>query len=228
MPWAAIIPALIGAAGVGTSIAGTVQQGGALNSAKKIAAADAKRREEIFQLIKPFATMLQQFGINPAEFLKSAQGQAILGPAQEAVTKNFGQGRQNLVDMLGQSGLSTGSGVAAGPIANSYLDESKAHSDNTRSMIANALNLGLQGSNLLAGQQASFNPYASQELLQSATEAQGANFRDIIGGLAGLFGLFEDGTNNNSALRGLWKATPQSTKIRIASLPNLSPIRFGG
>lgn len=111
-----------------------------------------------YESIKPFATMLLNFGIDPVSFLKSPQGQALLRPQQEATAANFEQSRQNLVDLLGATGFSTQSGIGAAPFANLLSDEASQQSANIANLIGQSLGLGLQGANVLQGQQAVFNP----------------------------------------------------------------------
>ena len=130
-------------------------------------------QKEIFAQIKPFAEMLVKFGIDPIEFLASPQGQALLAPTQQAISGNFEQARTNLVDLLGISGFSTQSGVGAGPFANLLGEEALAQSGAVQNLIGQSLNLGLQGSNVMQGQQGVFNPTPYGQL---GTQAAGTLF----------------------------------------------------
>src|SRR3990172_6513981 len=62
--------------------------------------------------IEPFIKMLLGFGLDPAAFLKSAQGQAILSPIQQAIGKNFAGARESAVDLFAGQGFSPSAGVA--------------------------------------------------------------------------------------------------------------------
>lgn len=122
------------------------------------AAANTARQNAIFEQIKPFASMLMSFGIDPVKFLQSPQGAALLAPVRQDIGNSFDQSRMNLVDMMGGSGFSPGSGMSAGPLANMFSSEASAQSNATQQMIAQALGLGGQGANILNGQQAVFDP----------------------------------------------------------------------
>lgn len=78
---------------------------------------------------------------------------------RNALASAFGQSRQNLTDFLGTSGQGFG-GLAAGPAANLGAQESTAMGQAYADALNQALGLGLQGSNVLQGQQAIFNPQA--------------------------------------------------------------------
>ena len=120
--------------------------------------ADFKRQEAVFQQIKPLADFLVSIGIDPIKFLSTPQGIALLAPQRAAIGAGFDQARTNLVDMFAGAGFSPGSGQAAGPFANLFGQEAQSQSDLLYKTIADSLNLGLQGANILQGQQAVFNP----------------------------------------------------------------------
>lgn len=111
-------------------------------------------QRQAYGQISPFATGLLGMGQN------AMKGQAPdyfqLG-TRNAIASAFGGERQNLADFLGQSGQGFG-GLAAGPAANLGAQESTAIGQSQADAIQQALGMGLQGGNLLAGQQAIFNP----------------------------------------------------------------------
>ena len=131
---------------------------------------DIKRQEAIFQQIKPLADFLLAFGIDPVKFLSTPQGTALLAPQRAAIGQGFDQARTNLVDMLAGTGFSPGSGQGAGPLANLFGQEAGAQSDLLYKTIADSLNLGLQGGNLLTGQQAVFNPFQAGGIGSNAAQ----------------------------------------------------------
>ena len=111
-------------------------------------------QRQIYGQVSPYAqgllnmgTQAQQ-GIAPASFQLGARNQ---------LASAFGQSRQNLADFLGKSGQGFG-GLAAGPAANLGAQESTAMGQSYADAINQALGLGLQGSNVLQGQQGIFNP----------------------------------------------------------------------
>lgn len=116
------------------------------------------RAEDIFGQIAPLAEMFINFALDPASFLQSAQGQALLAPGQEAISANFEGARQNLFNTLGQTGFSPQSGVGAAPLANLFGQEATAQGQNVQNLIGQALGLGTQGAGLLAQQQQFFDP----------------------------------------------------------------------
>lgn len=121
-----------------------------------------KLRQDAYNQILPFAQLLMQAGIDPIAFLQTPQGQALLGPVRESIGQEFDQARSNMFDWFSGSGVDPkASGLAMGPIANLFGAESKAQSDALRDFISNSMNLGLQGANVLQGQQGIFNPATS-------------------------------------------------------------------
>jgi hypothetical protein len=122
------------------------------------AAQNAALQREIYGRIAPFAQMLIQFGIDPIKFLQSPQGAALLAPVREQIGGSFDQARQNLVDMGAGSGFSPGSGGMMGPLANMFSSEAAAQANALQNLIAQSTSLGLQGANVLQGQQGIFNP----------------------------------------------------------------------
>lgn len=111
-------------------------------------------QNKIYGQISPFATGLMTAGQN------ALQGKAPdyfqLG-TRNALASAFGQQRQNLTDFLGQSGQGF-SGLAAGPAANLGAQESTAMGQAYADALNQALGLGVQGGNILQGQQGVFNP----------------------------------------------------------------------
>lgn len=122
------------------------------------AAQNAALQMQIYQQIAPFADMLMKFGIDPIKFLQSPQGAALLAPVREQIGSSFDQSRMNLVDMMAGAGFSPGSGQSVGPLANMFSAEASAQSNALQNLIGQGLGLGMQGGNLLTGQQAVFNP----------------------------------------------------------------------
>lgn len=105
--------------------------------------------------------MLLQFGIDPIKFLQSPQGAALLAPLRQDIGNQFDQARMNLVDMGAGAGFSPASGNMIGPLANMFSSEAMAQSGALQQLMSQGLNLGLQGANVLQGQQGVFNPNAS-------------------------------------------------------------------
>lgn len=118
---------------------------------------DAQLQREQFEAIRPLATALLSLGIDPMSFISSALGQSIIGPQREAISNEFNAARMRAIEQFGNQGL-TGSGVTAGPIANLFGQEAQAQAQARQQLPLTGLNLGLQGANLLQGQQAIFNP----------------------------------------------------------------------
>lgn len=153
-------------ANIGTGIAGTIA--GLMESAKrgKLTKKQLKQIKKLQGIIVPFASQLVSYGIDPVQFLKSPQGQAMLRPVLEASSREFEGARQSLIDSGAGSGFSPGSGMVAGPFANLLSDQAKTASDIRSGQIGQALNFGTQGANILAGQQGATVP-AIQQLLNA-------------------------------------------------------------
>ncbi len=135
--------------------------------------ARTQRGEDIFGQIQPLAQMFIDFAMDPAKFLQSEQGQALLAPLQEATSRNFEGARQGVFNQLGATGFSPQSGVGFAPIGNLLGQEAQAQSSNTQQLIAQALGLGVQGAGMLGQQQAFFDPNRSP-LFQAAQTRFGA------------------------------------------------------
>lgn len=148
----------------GAGAAGTIT--GLLESARrgKLTKKQLKQIQKLQAIIVPFASQLVQYGIDPVSFLKSAQGQAMLRPVLEASSREFEGARQSLIDSGASGGFSPGSGIIAGPFGNLLSEQAKTASDIRSGQIAQALNFGTQGANLLAGQQGATVPAISQIL----------------------------------------------------------------
>jgi hypothetical protein len=112
------------------------------------------RQQQISGQLSPFATGL--LGTGQGALQGQAPAMFQLG-TRNALAGAFGQQRQNLTDFLGQSGQGFG-GLAAGPAANLGAQESSAMGSAYNQSLLDSLNLGLQGGNVLQGQQAVFNP----------------------------------------------------------------------
>lgn len=111
-------------------------------------------QKQAYGQISPFAAGLLGAGTNA---LKGQAPDFFQLGTRNALASAFGQQRQNLTDFLGSSGQGFG-GLAAGPAANLGAQESTAMGDAYSQALQQALGLGMQGGNLLQGQQAIFNP----------------------------------------------------------------------
>ena len=127
-------------------------------------------QKQLYGQISPFATGLLGAGQNA---LKGIAPDFFQLGTRNAIASAFSGQRQNLADFLGQSGQGFG-GLAAGPAANLGAQESSAMGQSYADAIAQALGLGMQGGNILQGQQALFNP-----VQYGALAAQG--FGNILG-----------------------------------------------
>jgi hypothetical protein len=149
-------------------------------------------RNQIYQQIAPFANLLMQMGIDPIKFLQTPQGAAMLAPIREEISNNFEQARMNAVDMFAGTGFSPGSGLAAGPLASLYGQEVGAQAGALQNLFGNAINMGLQGANVLQGQQAIFNPSIAGGLANQAANtvitAPATGLRAIAPALIGAAG----------------------------------------
>jgi len=112
------------------------------------------RQNQIYGQISPFAQGLLGMGQNAQKGIAPDSFQ--LG-TRNALASAFGGARQNLTDFLGSSGQGFG-GLAAGPAANLGAQESSAMGQSYADAVNQALGLGMQGGNMLQGQQAIFNP----------------------------------------------------------------------
>lgn len=130
----------------------------AQKQALKIFQEDVKLRKTIFDTIEPLAKAMISMGLDPQAILASPLGISLLTPARSAVSKEFEQARQNLIGSFAGSGVSPGAGVAAGPLANLFGQEAAQQASLVQQLPLQALQLGLQGANVLQGQQAVFNP----------------------------------------------------------------------
>lgn len=141
------------------------------------------RQKEIYGQISPFATGL--LGVGSAALQGKAPDFFQLG-TRNALASAFGQQRQNLADFLGQSGQGF-SGLAAGPAANLGAQESAAMGQAYADALQQALGLGLQGGNMLQGQQAIFNPspygqFAGQGFNDYVQATPSQSFGGMLGG----------------------------------------------
>ena len=176
---------------------------------------DLKLRTQIFKSIEPFAKALISLGLDPQAILSSPLGVSLLAPGRSAIGQEFEAARSSLVDLLGSRGLSTGSGVGVGPLANLFGQEAQQQAQLVQGLPLQALQLGLQGANVLQGQQAVFNPQISGGIAsQSAANVIGQP--EGIGaqlGVAALGGL-------GSALSGLGQPRPaQPIPPRVTAPP---------
>src|SRR5262249_17398427 len=111
-------------------------------------------QRQIYGQISPYGQGLLNVGQNALKGIAPDYFQ--LG-TRNALASAFGQQRQNLADFLGQSGQGF-SGLAAGPAANLGAQESMAQGQAYADALNQALGLGVQGGNILQGQQGIFNP----------------------------------------------------------------------
>ena len=150
---------------------------------------DLKIRMQAFKSIEPFAKAMIALGLDPASILSTPLGVSLLMPGRTAIGQEFEAARSSLVDLLGSRGLSTGSGVGVGPLANLFGQEAQQQSQLTAGLPLQAVQLGLQGANLLQGQQAIFNPQitggiASQSAANVIGQPEGPGV-DILKAAAG-------------------------------------------
>lgn len=111
-------------------------------------------QKQVYGQISPFGQGLLKMGTDAQKGIAPDSFQ--LG-TRNALASAFGGQRQNLADFLGSSGQGFG-GLAAGPAANLGAQESSAMGQSYADALNQALGLGLQGSNVLQGQQGIFNP----------------------------------------------------------------------
>ena len=114
----------------------------------------ADLQQQIYGQISPFATGLMGAG---QQALKGIAPDFFQLGTRNALAGAFGQQRQNLADFLGRSGQGFG-GLAAGPAANLGAQDSSAMGQSYADALNQALGLGVQGGNILQGQQGIFNP----------------------------------------------------------------------
>ena len=150
---------------------------------------DLKIRMQAFKSIEPFAKAMIALGLDPASILSTPLGVSLLMPGRTAIGKEFEAARSSLIDTLGGRGFSTGSGVGTGPLANLFGEEAQQQSQLTAGLPLQAVQLGLQGANLLQGQQAIFNPQitggiASQSAANVIGQPEGPGV-DILKAAAG-------------------------------------------
>ncbi len=164
-----------------------------------IAKEELAMRRELLAEIRPLATSLISLGIDPTQFIQSALGQSILSEGRQAVSGEFGQARQNLVEQLGSTGM-TRAGVGVGPYAGLLGQEALAQANLVNQLPQLGLNLALQGANVLQGQQAMLQP---QQFLQ--TGIQGFNTlqqRNLLGPILGAAGSALGGGSLGTLVKG--------------------------
>lgn len=164
---------------------------------------DLKLRMQVFKSIEPFAKALISLGLDPASILSTPLGVSLLAPGRTAIGQEFEAARSQLVDFLGSRGLSTQSGVGVGPLANLFGQEAQQQSALVQGLPLQALQLGLQGANVLQGQQAIFNPQitggiASQSAANVINQPEGPGVQIAAAAAGGL----------GPALSGFGRARP--------------------
>jgi hypothetical protein len=167
---------------------------------------DLKLRMQVFKSIEPFAKALISMGLDPAAILSTPLGVSLLAPGRTAIGKEFEAARSALIDTLGSSGLSTGSGVGVGPLANLFGEEAQQQASLVQGLPLQSLQLGLQGANLLQGQQAIFNPQitggiASQSAANVINQPEGPGVQIATAAAGGL----------GAALSGFGQPRPKTT-----------------
>lgn len=185
--------------------------------------------------------MLIDAGVDPIKFLQTPQGSALIAPVREAIGQNYDQARTNMYDWFAGSGFSPQSGMAAGPMANLFAMESSDQSRALQDFISNSMNMGLQGANVLQGQQGIFNPIQSGGLsLQAGNQvinaprgpgwglAQsliGAGGQALGGWLTGGASSVASGGAGGGCLvaRELWGETPKTMRLRLWLLCFIQP-----
>lgn len=139
--------------------------------------------------ILPLASALMGLGIDPQTFLSSPLGQSILGTQRQGLSNEFDAARMNLIEGLGATGT-FGSGVGTGPLANLFGQEALANSQLISQLPLTGLDLSLQGSNILQGQQAQLNPlgFGSSAIGGFNSLQQGQWGKNILGAAGAVLG----------------------------------------
>jgi len=152
---------------------------------------DAAIRERAYGAISPFGNQLLGLGQGS---LTGDVPSWLLGPMQEQTGKNFSQARSNLWDTLGSTGQ-LGSGVGTGPLAYLSAEEANALASNKWQARQTGIGLGLQGANVLSGQQALFNPNQSgaTATMDPRQFARDPMLGNILGALIGAGGAAASG-----------------------------------
>lgn len=158
---------------------------------QQVAAQNLALQRQVYSQISPFAGGLLNMGTQAQKGIAPDSFQ--LG-TRNALAGAFGQQRSNLADFLGSSGQGF-SGLAAGPAANLGAQESTAMGQSYADALNQALGLGIQGGNILQGQQGVFNPYPSASLATQglnqytqATPMQGFGANLLQSGLGAAIG----------------------------------------
>ena len=148
----------------------------------------------------------------------------MLKPLQEATASNFKAARQNLIDTSAGSGFSPGSGMVQGPLANLFSEEANAQSNLMSQLPLQALQLGMQGSNLLAGQQAQFNPNGALSAFAQLSSTPSA-FNQALANLpASIGGILSNYRNQNQGTNQSWGASPEHSLSAALRALGVTPI----
>lgn len=140
-------------------------------------------QESITKQIQPFGVGALNMG---AMALNGQVPNQFVRPIRNDIANSFQQSNQNLQDALGQAGQSN-SGIAAGPLANMQQQQGVAVGNADLQALLQGLGIGFQGSNVLQGQQAVFNPNADAGTAtsagQSVIQAPGGFGQQLLGGV---------------------------------------------
>lgn len=114
-------------------------------------------QQQQYQNVSPFAKQALALGQGA---MNGVVPDSYLAPARQSIASGFQGSRQQLADFLANSGQGM-SGLAAGPMANSFNQEAIAQGQAAQQAQQSLINLGFQGANAAQGQQAIFNPVAA-------------------------------------------------------------------
>ena len=221
----AVLPAVIGTAGgLGAAALASRGQNRATDATQAQLNEDNAVRRQILGIIQPFAQQLINLGMNPQEILNSPLGVSLLQPGRQAISQNYDQARQNLMDLISGSGFSPQSGVSQGPLANLFSEEANAQSNLMSQLPLQALQLGMQGSNLLAGQQAQFNPNGALSAFAQLSSTPSA-FNQALANLpASIGGILSNYRNQNQGTNQSWGASPEHSLSAALRALGVTPI----
>lgn len=167
------------------------QKGGMEQSkiAGERAAVEFGQKQADRKQMQPLISALFGLGIDPQTFMQSALGQSLLGVQRQGISNEFDAARMNFSEFSGERGL-TGSGVSAGPMANLFSQEAMAQADAINRTSMTGLDLGMQGANLLAGQQGMLNPlgFGSSAIGGFNSIQQGQWGKNILGAAGAAIG----------------------------------------
>jgi hypothetical protein len=138
-------------------------------------------QQQQYQNVSPFAKQALALGQGA---MNGVVPDSYLAPARQSIASGFQGSRQQLADFLANSGQGM-SGLAAGPMANSFNQEAIAQGQAAQQAQQSLINLGFQGANAAQGQQAIFNPAAAGQVGTMNPQQFASNASLIGGSLAG-------------------------------------------